>query len=93
MVGAVHTWGHMGLCWWGVSGQPEGKGVGCEATPGGLWGRQVSMEGGTWGGKHIQWVGGMYLAGVNRQVGGQVSGCRGGRRVNGEVGRWAQGMV
>ena len=32
-------------------------GVGREATPEGLWGGwKVSMEGGTWGGRHIQWA-------------------------------------
>ena len=43
------------------------------------------MEGGTWGGRHIQWVGSTYCAGANGQArwaNGQV----GGRWVNGEGG-------
>ena len=56
-VGAVRTWGGMGPCWWGASGRREGTGVGHEATPEGLWGGwEVSMEGGTWGGRHVQWA-------------------------------------
>ena len=39
------------------------------------------MEGGTWGGRHIQWVGGTYCAGANWKVGS--------RWVNGEGGRAA----
>ena len=41
------------------------------------------MEGGTWGGRHVQWVGGTYCTGANGQArwaNGQV----GGRWVNGE---------
>ena len=44
------------------------------------------MEGGMWGGRHVQWVGGTYCAGANRQArwaNRQV----GGRWVNGEGGR------
>ena len=64
-MGAVHAWGHMGLCWWGTSRWHEGMGVGHVVTPEGLWGGwEVSMEGGTWGGRHIQWVGGTHWVGV-----------------------------
>ena len=60
-------------------------------------GWRVSIEGGMWGGRHIQWVGGMYCAacaganGQARWANGQV----GSRWVNGEggcVGTWC-GLV
>ena len=47
------------------------------------------MEGGMWGGRHVQWVGGTYCTGANGQArwaNGQV------RWVNGQVGgRWVNG--
>ena len=70
-VGAVCMWGCMGQCWWGALGQHGNMGVGRKAMPEGLWDRwEVSMEGGTWGGRHAQWAGGTYWAG-SRWVNGE----------------------
>ena len=56
-VGVVCAWGHLGSCWWGASEQPEGTGVGHEATPGGLWGGwEVSIEGSLWSGRYVRCV-------------------------------------
>ena len=43
-----------------------------------------------WGGRHVQWAGSMYWAGVNMQPAG---GHWGGRWGNGEVGGRARGVV
>ena len=51
------------------------------------------MEGGTWGGRHIQWAGSTYWAGANGQArwankqASWANGQVGGRCVNGEGGR------